>query len=174
MDLVPIKVKIGLRSNGHADHPDWSKLPLARSVIPSTLMFHGWKYDKTSGHAESTPDSPIGVQYGVVLVTPEFAVQALSVFPDIIEVLTENQLETFWNEKAYGHVTEDRVDVSALQALLVERQLREAIGSSTTEVDTRIVQSLDPTNRRPGKRSNPMKWWKDAKKTLDVTVVQLP
>ena len=22
--LVPIKVKIGLRPNGHADHPDWT------------------------------------------------------------------------------------------------------------------------------------------------------
>ena len=26
--IVPIKVKIGLRPNGHADHPAWELLPL--------------------------------------------------------------------------------------------------------------------------------------------------
>ncbi len=50
-DLVPIKVIIGTRENGHADHPDFSALP---SVVASGMDWSkyvdtfgsGWLYDK--------------------------------------------------------------------------------------------------------------------------------
>jgi hypothetical protein len=137
-------------------------------------MKYGWKYDKTSGHAESTPDSPIGQQFGVVLVTRIFATDALAMFPALVEVLNEAQLEEFWNTKAYGHVPADRVDVAALQALKIERDLRTDLGQETTALDTRILQALDPNDPHPGKRKEHMKTWADAKVRLGVTIGTLP
>jgi len=80
MDIAAIKVKIGLRQNGHADHPDWNKLPMAKGgKDPATHMFlGGWKYDKTSGHQEVSADSPMGMQWGMLLVTEQLATEALA------------------------------------------------------------------------------------------------
>ena len=174
MELIPLKVKIGLRPNGHADHPDWSRLPLALADDPARHMFHGWQYDKTSGHAESTPDSPIGVQFGVVLVTAQFAREALTTFPALIEVLTEAQLETFWDDKARGHMPADRVDLEALDALNLERQLRVGIGQPAAALNARIARALDPDDPQPGKRKDHLRRWADAKVRLDVTIGTLP
>ena len=41
MDVAAIRVKIGLRPNGHADHPDWKLLPSAASGKPEDQMFFG-------------------------------------------------------------------------------------------------------------------------------------
>lgn len=174
MKLIPIKVQIGLRPNGHADHPDWSTLPLAAREDPATHMFHGWKYDKTSGHTESTADSAFGVQFGLVLVTPQFAVEALATFPTLIKVLTEAELETFWDDKAHGHLPPDRVDLHVLQALNIERQLQVSIGEPTVAIDARIGEALDPNDPHPGKRKDHMRRWSDAKRRLDVTIGTLP
>ncbi len=170
MELIPIKVKIGLRPNGHADHPDWSRLPLALADDPATHMFHGWQYDKTSGHAESTPGSPVGVQFGVILVTARFAVEALATFPTLIEVLTETQLEEFWDDKARGHMPPERVDLDVLNALNVERQLRVGIGQPLPALNARIARALDPNDAHPGKRKDHLRRWADAKLRLDVTI----
>ncbi len=174
MELISIKVKIGLRPNGHADHPNWSQLPLAQTVDPATHMFHGWKYDKTSGHAESTPDSPFGIQFGVVLVTKQFATEALAIFPSLIEVLTEAELEIFWDDKVHGHLPSERIDIDILQALNVERQLLRNIGRPTIDIDIQIRKALDPNDRHPGKRKDHMRRWQDAKLRLDVTIGTLP
>lgn len=174
MELVPIKVKIGLRPNGHADHPDWTKLPLARDSIPAAHMFHGWQYDKTSGHAESSAGSPVGMQWGAVLVTSQFASEALVTFPDIVTVMTEAEFETFWNDKARAHMPAERVDVEVLQGLKAERDLLVDLGRSTTAIDIRISKALDPDNPEPGKRRDHLKTWQLAKSRLDVTVGVLP
>ncbi len=52
MDAAAIRVKIGLRPNGHADHPDWNLLPMAQADPPTDpakhMLLGGWKYDKTT------------------------------------------------------------------------------------------------------------------------------
>ena len=173
MDLVPIKVKIGLRANGHADHPNWNLLPLANSVDPSTHMFHGWKYDKTSGHAEHTADSPLGQQWGVVLVTKQFAKEALEVFPELITVLTEVQLEDFWNNKVHAHLTDNNVNVDALNALKLEKDLLDAINADTTAIKAKITKALNPNDITPGLKVNKQKTWTTAKTQLDITITDI-
>lgn len=171
MDLVPIKVKIGLRANGHADHPNWGLLPLAASGDPAAQMFHGWKYDKTSGHAEESVDSPVGMQWGVVLVTALFATEAVATFPALVTVLTEIELTEFWGQKAHAHMPDCRHDSDTLTALKAERDLRTAIGESTATVDQQIRRALNPDDSEPGIRRNPMKTWSQAKQRLGVTIV---
>lgn len=171
MELVPIKVKIGLRANGHADHPNWGLLPLAASEDPATHMHHGWKYDKSSGHTEATSDSPIGMQWGVVLVTPKFATEALAVFPALVTVLTEPELAAFWEQKVHAHLSDCRYDPDVLVSLKAERDLREAIGESTAALDQRIRRALNPDDVEPGIRRNLMKTWAQAKQRLDVKIV---
>ena len=169
--LVPIKVKIGLRANGHADHPDWYQLPLAASVDPATHMFFGWKYDKTSGHKEASVDSPIGMQWGMVLVTPLFATQAIAAFPTLVAELSEVEAETFWNTKVTAHLSENKLDTPTLQGLVAELTLRKELEQDVTDLTTRIAKAVDPTDREPGVKSNRQKRFSDAKTSLDFEIV---
>lgn len=168
MDLVPIKVKIGLRPNGHADHPDWHRLPLAQTDEPATHMKHGWQYDKTSGHAESTSDSPHGMQWGMVLVSELFAGQAVALYPELISIMTEAEATTFWDEKAHGHMDTERVDTEVLQGLKAERDLLVALERSTVGVDQSISNALDPDHPARGKRRDKNVLWVTAKEHLGV------
>ena len=171
MNLVPIKVKIGLRLNGHADHPDWYKLPLAKSAEPSTHMFFGWKYDKTSGHKESSVDSPVGVQYGMVFVTEQFAKEAKEVFPDLIAELTEAEAEDFWDNKVYAHMPENKIDTNILQAYQTELALRKELGQDVTELKAKIIKALDPNDPEPGLKKEVLKKFADAKVALDLNII---
>lgn len=171
MNLVPIKVKIGLRPNGHADHPDWYKLPLAKNMEPATQMSSGWHYDKTSGHKESSFDSPIGMQWGLLFVTPLFAKEAKEIFPDLITELTEVEAQDFWNNKCTAHIPENKVDVNILQALQIELVLRTELKQDITILKEKITKALDPNDIEPGLRTNQQKRFVDAKKVLDISVV---
>lgn len=171
MNLVAIKVKIGLRDNGHADHPDWYKLPLAASENPASHMFHGWKYDKTSGHKETSADSPIGMQWGMVFVTQQFAIEAKSTFPELITELTEIEVEDFWNNRVTAHMPENRVNIPLLSAYNIELSLREKLEQDVTDLKSKIAKVLDPNDPEPGMRKDPLKKWVDAKKYLDIEIV---
>ena len=77
MNLVPIKVKIGTRADGHKDHPQWSLLDSALGGPAKEHAFFGWHYDSTDGPSTDSPGSPIGFHFGVRFVTPELAAAAL-------------------------------------------------------------------------------------------------
>lgn len=170
MELVPIKVKIGLRENGHADHPDWMQLPLAATEKPASHMHGGWQYDQTSGHAEETADSPRGMQWGMVLVTDKFANEAVAKFPTLVTILTETEAEAFWNNKAHVEMPQNSISVEVLQGLKAERDLRVAVSLTTTEIDARILKALDPADTTTGIRKDNLKLWSDAKTTLGITI----
>ena len=170
-NLVPIKVKIGLRANGHADHPDWYQLPLASAEDPSHHMFFGWKYDKTSGHKEDSVDSPYGQQWGMVMVTPKFTKQALTTFPTLVTELTEAEAESFWDNKAMAHIPENKAAPGVLQDLQSELSLRESLGQDTTALKAKIAKALDPDDSEPGLRKNQTKYFTDAKTQLGIKVV---
>ncbi len=170
MEGVPIKVNIGLRPDGNADHPDWQKLPLAASRKPEEDQIVKWKYDKTSGHQEHTADSPRGMQWGMMIVTQQYADEAVATFPGIVTIMTEAQAQDFWDNKAHAHIPENRIDTDYLVGLKAERDLRLARSMSTTDVDARIDKALDPLNPELGVRKEKLKVWADAKKVLDVTV----
>lgn len=178
MDLVPIKVKIGLRANGHADHPDWELLPLARSSSVKSHMPHGWVYDKSCGHQESGPGSPLGMQWGALLVSADFAEQAKSQFPALITELTEAEFETFYNEKSRAHMPTERIDTDRLVGLKAQRDLLIAIEQSTTAIDAEILKALDPDDDTPGVKRQKGKTWggahgEKAHKGIDIAERQL-
>ena len=165
---VPIKVTIGIRPNGHADHPDWSKLPLAiAGDDPTNHMAGGWVYDKVSGHNESTPDSPRGQQFGMLFVSEQFANEAVATFPTtIVKVTSEADVRTFVETRATAHMPEYNMDVDQLTALKLELDLAEAAGKPPpviNEIKIRIDKALDPDDATPGKRKQKGKAWADIK-----------
>lgn len=169
-DLVPLKVQIGLRSNGYADHPDWMKLPLAATEKPADHMMVGWKYDRTSGHKEETLDSPFGMQWGMILVTEQFATEAVTTFPKLVTVLTEAEAQVFWDEKVHGHMPENRIDTEQLQGLKAQRDLLVDMNMSVVDVDKVILKALDADSDEPGVRKNKAKKWTDAKEALGIAI----
>jgi len=168
--LVPLKVKIGLRANGHADHPDWQKLPLALTEDPAQHMVISWKYDNTSGHQEETPDSPRGMQWGMIMVTQQFATEALTTFPDLVTVMTEAEAESFWENKHTVDIPENKSNNEVLQALQTELSLKESLEQDTTELKAKIAKAINPDDTEPGVKKNPLKTWTDAKSNLGIEI----
>lgn len=170
-NLVPIKVKIGLRPNGHADHPDWYKLPLAATEDPAKHMSSSWKYDNLYGHQEEGPNSPIGMQWGMLFVTPLFAQQAKQVFPDLVFELTEAEAQDFWENRYAVDIPENKVNLEVLQALQLELDLKTKLNIDTTDLKIKIAKALDPNDKEAGLRKSPLKKWADAKTTLSINMV---
>ena len=183
--VVPIKVKIGLRPNGHADHPAWELLPLVSAGLPADptrervdeevrkYVVGGWHYDKQSGHQVDTPDSPRGMQWGMLLVSRAFADAALVTFPSVVTVMTQAQCQAFWDDKAYAHVPEEDFTLEVLQGLKTHRDLLKDLKKADNDpavvaVDGKIVKALDPLNPHPGVKKNFLRRWADAKDRLGV------
>jgi len=171
MELVPIKVKIGLRSNGHADHPDWYKLPLSATMEPATQMGSGWHYDKSCGHKEEGGDSPVGMQWGLLFVTPLFAREAKEVFPELVTELTEAEAKDFWENRCTIGMSENKTDVNILQALQIELALKKGLNQDVTALEAKISKALDPNDIEPGVKKNKQKSFDDAKVELGFTVI---
>jgi len=107
-ELVPLKVKIGIKENGQAKYPDFNQLQVVKDSGMDWSKYVdiqglGWHYDKTSGHKEETVDSPFGQQWGVLIVPKVFVTEATTTFPDDCTKLTESELEDFYNNKAHAH-----------------------------------------------------------------------
>ena len=169
--LIPIKVKIGLRPNGHADHPDWTKLPMIfsdgemRNYCPA-----GWMYDKSSGHQEETLDSPRGMQWGFLLGTREFVDEAKSVFPDLITEMTEAEFIDFYDNRIMAHLPEKNYDIDVLQGLKIELEMKQELHQNVTEIKSKITKAIDPEDESLGVRSNKDKKWETAKIKLGIEI----
>lgn len=189
VEVAAIKVKIGLRPNGHADHPDWTKLPLASAgpgSVEENVKVHqfagGWKYDKSSGHQEETADSPIGQQWGMLLVTAQYATEAVAAFPALVTRMTEAQAQAFWDDRAHAHLPDERRDVGELTALRAEFQLVKDLAqefSGNAKLKARLVAlktqaqaALDPDDPTPGVRKNRLKRWAGAKADLKLVFLE--
>lgn len=176
MELVPIKVKIGLRANGYADHPQWTLLPMiANESQEKQYMPHGWIYDKSCGHAEfrsedSDWDSPVGMQWGCLLVTQKFANEAVETFPTLITKITEAEFEDFYDNKAMAHLTENNYNTQVLEGLKLEYDLKIINNEDVTEIKQRISKAVDPNDSAPGVIKNDDRIWAGRKVKLGVTI----
>jgi len=177
MRLTPIKVKIGLRPNGNADHPDWTRLPFIRKDADTKAFGpFSWVYDKACGHQETRSDgsqwdSPHGMQWGCMLVTKKFADAVILEFPDTISRITEADFEDFFNTKSRGHLPEFRYVKDALASLKSERDLLIDLGRDTAEVDARINKALDPADPTLGKNEQRDKNWIKFKAQHGITII---
>lgn len=192
-EIVPIKVKIGLRPNGHADHPAWELLPIIASAVASRTLDLGrpltreeidgevrkyvvgsWHYDKQSGHAVETADSPRGMQWGMLLVSKAFADAAVATFPTLITVMTQAECQAFWDTKAYAHMADMDFNSETLRDLKTYRDLLKDLKKADTApevvaLDAKIAQAVDPLDPYPGVKKNLLRRWADAKDRLGVT-----
>ena len=169
-ELVPIKVKIGLRPNGHADHPDFNILNCVKNSGLDWSKYIdinglGWHYDKQCGHKEEDPTSPYGIWYGVLIVNKEFADEALAEFPDLIEKLTETKLKDFYDNRAHAHEQDEEIDIQVVQAIKAKQDL----GISLTSEQEKAI---DPTDDARGIRKNKKKKWDDFKTLKGIKIVQ--
>lgn len=168
-NLVPIKVKIGLKPNGHAKYPNFNTL---QCVIDAGIDWSnyvdtyglGWHYDKTSGHKEDTLDSPFGQQWGVLIIPKEFATEALITFPLDITELTEIELEDFYNNKAHAHEPDEKFNTDILAGIKLKQDL--SIALTQNQID-----ALDPNNNIPGIMKNKKKIWVDYKILKGVNII---
>jgi len=170
-ELIPIKVKIGLRSNGHADHPNWTLMSMintdkeVRNYCPS-----GWIYDKSSGHEEDTPHSPRGMQWGCLLCTRPFVIQAKQIFPEIVVEMTETEFEDFFNNKARIHMSDNDYDIKTLQGLESELNLKKELNQDTTALKDKITKAIDPEDNENGIKKNEDRYWADYKLKNGFTI----
>lgn len=175
-ELVPIKVKIGLRANGHADHPDWTLLPMiSHDSEVKQYAPQSWVYDKSCGHRESRIennawDSPVGMQWGCMLVTEAFAAEAIAAFPLIITEITEAEFEDFYNTKARAHMSENNYNSQVLEGLKLEYDLKVINDDDLTAIKIKIAKAVDPDDPEPGISKNSHKTWSDAKAKLGVVI----
>jgi len=169
-ELVPIKVKIGLRPNGHADYPDFNSMTCVRDSGMDWSKYIdvkglGWHYDKKCGHKEEETDSPYGMQWGVLIVNKEFADEALSTFPSIISKLTEAELEDFYDNRAHAHEQDEEIDTNILQGI----KMKQEIG---LELTVQQQNALDPNHEAKGIRKNKNKKWSDFKGLKGIKIVK--
>lgn len=163
MDLVPLKVTIGLKTEKnkrfHAfpafneipaetrDNMDWSHF---------VDQYGGWHYDKVSGHDhEDTPNgSPRGVWIGLLLVPEDFAADAVTRFPAQCQIVNEEAAETFYEGRVTIEQPEIEEDLEVLQAIAAKR-------GAGIEESADDLAALDPDNPRRGRRRNKTKRWAD-------------
>jgi len=168
--LVPMKIKIGKQTNGHYKYPDFNSLDSIRNSgmdwtvwIDSNGDGNGWHYDQTSDHNNNTEDSPFGQRWGVVVVPKQFVIEAVDVFPNECSVLTEEELEDFYDNKAHINEPEELFDKDILEGI----KLKKDLGLTLTEDQ---LKALDPNDNTRGIRKNKRKKWKDFKEKADIEI----
>jgi hypothetical protein len=171
MELVGIKVKIGLKDDGKAKYPDWSQTSF-RMNNPNYKIgkYGGWHYDKC-GHTKRSDDSPLGVQYGMLLVEQEFADEAIVLFPDLITKMTKAEVESFWDDKAHGHISENKYDTETLTGLKAEYDIKVILEQDTTDVKEKMRRAIDPDDKEPGVLRNRNKKFKTAMADADIIII---
>ncbi len=186
--VVALRFRIGLRPNGHADHPPFTSLPMAivingkeadREGLIRSHQFQSWIYDKPCGHRETAsaipgrPASPRGCQYGMMLVDRTLANECLATLDAKFECteLTEADAQAFWEQCGHAHLPDVKRDTAALQALKAERDLLVDVALPTTGIDAKITAALDPEHLEPGVRKPSYhKKWADAKREMGFTL----
>lgn len=185
-DLVAIKVTVGIRSNGHADHPNFNHLPVLQDMKAAGqemdwahyVSVHGLSnhYDKICGHAVHAPDvdpkldSPAGTQWCVFVIPKEFADQAVAFDPSILYMLTPAELALHEDGKLPQRIfklteaeLEDFYDNRA-HAHEPDETMDEVVVSriEAKAIEDRTpaeLRALDPDDPAPGVRKNVRKTW---------------
>lgn len=162
MDLKAIKVTIGLKvADGRksAAYPDFNNLAIVRDSGMDWAYYvdangGGWHYDKCCAHAVDKPGSPMGTQFGMLLVPAMFSIQAVAAFPGVVQEIVEADAEAFYNVHAHAHELTENVNERVLAGINAKIA---AIGKSAlTDTDKKALDPADPT---PGINVNVNKTW---------------
>lgn len=157
IEMVPIKVKILRKSNGHADYPDFNQVSssIRKGLVWSKFIdVHGiqWHYNKLKSLGKGHSHGECGT-----LVPSDFAEAAESLFPDRVEILTEAEWETFYNDYAHVNEEDEDIDIDVLQKI----KLKQDLGIALTAQQQKAIDPNDDTVR--GIKKNKNKLWADRK-----------
>ena len=167
MELVAIKIKIGLKNEGGAKYPDFNSLQCVKDKGMDWSRYVdiyglGWFYDKTSGHREASVNSEYGNQDGCLTVPAEFAEQAIAMFPEVTE-LTETEFEDFHDNKATAHMPDETINKDVLDGIKAKQDLG-------LDLTADQLKAIDPADSKEGIKKNNMKKWTNRKVVQDVTI----
>lgn len=169
MDLVPLKVKIGLKQNGQHAFPPFNELSseLRDNMDWSYFVdkFGGWHYDQISGHADNDPldDSPKGMWLGMLLVPEDFALAAVDKWPNQCSIISETDAEIMYEQRCHVRDPEIKEDTDILQAIKAKRDL----GIPEDQGD---LNALDPDHPQVGRRRNKRKSWNSFKQQEGIII----
>lgn len=175
MELVPIKVRIGLKTKNERllhGYPDFNSLPgeLRDGLDWSHYIdkFGGWHYDSVAGHSDHDPDhdSPRGEWLGMLLVPEAFAKAAIEKFGDQCSFLTEAECEAFYQDRCTVNQPDVHDDTETLQAIAAKR----AAGIPEDEQD---VNAMDPDHPMRGRRRNKTKTFDGYKQQRGISIKSL-
>jgi hypothetical protein len=185
MEMVPLKVKIKTQGK-NALYPNFNSL----SVVADSGMDWstyidtyglGWCYDKTSGHKTHSVESPFGEQWGVLVITEAFVIEAEAMFPGDCTRLTEVELEDFHDNKATIHLDDDVRNPDILISMANELNILsmldgknkggQKIRNRLARLEDRLLKAIDPDDETvPGVAKNKMKKWADKKALMGITI----
>ena len=176
-ELSCIKVKIGLRANGEADHPNFNILPVVQEAGMDWSKYidvhgMGWHYDHVSGHEDNDIYSPAGQQWAMLMVPKQFADEAVTLLPETCFPLTEAEAKDFYDNKAHALEMDEHIDSEILNGI----KLKQDLGGTLTQDQ---LDALDPLKAKPGIKKNEKRYFDNVKTKkgltfLDAEVIPAP
>lgn len=153
-NLAAIRVEIGTRPDGSADYPNFNSLPVVSASGKDWSKYvdqegSGWLYDAV-GHRDedsTSPASPVGIQFGVLLIPKAFADEAVAQFPTKCTRLSQADLDTFYNSRIARDEPDEEIDEEVLRKI----KAKDDLGLPRTREDD---EALHPTHQRRGVRPN--------------------
>ncbi len=171
MAHVAIKVRIGLKPNGHAEYPNFNSLVASvRDGVDWSVFVDkhgGWHYDQVAGHADedTAESSPVGMQWGMLVVPEEFADAAVAMFPSDVTVLDDANAGTFYETRAHVRDQAIHESLEIIQGIKAKRDL----GIVEDQQDR---DALNPDHPSSGRRRNKTKTWAGFKTNRGLSVRQ--
>lgn len=171
-NLVPICVKLLKKSDGSVGWPDLNTVPsniLKGSKWSQYIDTHGigWIYDKVENLGT-------GHSFGraATLVPLDFAQSAVGLFPDLVEIWTEEIFEEFHDQRTTLEQAEDTLDTVELQGIVARIQLEKELGiDPSPELIQRRKDALDRDHPQRGVNNNHKnKYWIIKKSSLSISI----
>ena len=144
--LVPLQVKIGLKGGNRHAYPDFASLAIVKlsgldwSVYVDQFA-GGWRCDSCCGHSKETPESPLGIQIGLLMVPISFAEQAAAAWPETCRILYAPEAEAFYNQHVGGQQPLYLIDQKTVAAV----QARKTAGLVMSAEEAKALDPADPT-----------------------------
>lgn len=172
-NLVPIKVKLTKKVNGHIDWPEFNLIDSKiRKNLPASVYVDthgiGWHYDKVENLGTGHPNGA-----ACTLVPKDFAEAAASRFPKKVSLMRESEWEAFYNGRCHCQDPVEFLDVEVLQGILARVQLEEKkiAGPPSEDIKSIRKRALDPNEIQiPGIRKNDRKTWSLLRETLRLSI----
>lgn len=179
-EYIPIKIKtttwygdeldLGDHIPGSHKYPDFGKLQIVMDTKVTKwayyVMVHcpgAWYFDNKSPQHVDSQGSPFGTWYMVLLVSEEFAGQAVAMYPDLITVLTELDFEDFYNNRVAYNFPEQDIDTAIVNGIIAKQN----VGGELTDSQ---LDAINENTNTPGIRPNKRKTWSAFKSYMGITI----